>query len=147
MSLADPSQKMSKSLGDKHYVGLMEQPEAIWGKLRSAVTDSGHETGEQMSAGVTNLFELLALTDTAQETVEGFREQHAAGNIRYGDLKKSVHENIIRVLSPIRDRRSAMSDDVISDILTEGAARASEIARETMDNVRTHVGVGPARIS
>ena len=147
MSLADPSQKMSKSLGDKHYVGLMEGPEAVWGKLRSAVTDSGQEVGEQMSAGVANLFELLTLTGTPPNTIQAFMEQHAAGNIRYGDLKKSVHENIIRVLSPIRDRRSKMSDDTISDILTDGAVRASEIARETMANVRDHVGVGPPRIS
>jgi tryptophanyl-tRNA synthetase len=111
------------------------------------VTDSGQEIGDQMSAGVANLFELLTLTGASPNVIQVFMEQHATGNIRYGDLKKSVHENIIRVLSPVRDRRSKMADDTISEILRDGATRAAEIARETMANVRDHVGVGRPRVS
>ncbi len=143
MSLADPTRKMSKSLGDKHYIGLMEEPDAIWKKVRSAVTDSGEQVGEEMSPGVANLFELLRLTGASDEVVGGFEAQHAAGEIRYGDLKTAVRSNIMRVLDRIRERRSRMSDEEIKDILAAGAARASEIAKVTMADVRTLVGVGP----
>ena len=96
-----------------------------------------------MSPGVANLFELLRLTDAPDEVVGGFEAQHAAGEIRYGDLKTAVQSNIMRVLDPIRERRSRMSDEEIKDILAAGAARASEIAKVTMADVRTRVGVGP----
>jgi tryptophanyl-tRNA synthetase len=147
MSLADPSQKMSKSLGAKHYVGLMEEPDIVWEKVRAAVTDSGQEIGGQMSPGVANLFELLNLTGAQPDVIQLFTEQHATGNIRYGDLKKAVHENIVQALAPIQQRRFAMSDAAISGILAEGAARASKIARATMVDVRSHVGVGRPQIS
>ena len=143
MSLADPAHKMSKSLGDKHYVGLMEEPDAIWKKVRSAVTDSGEQVGGEMSPGVANLFEILRLTGAVDDVVDGFKAQHAAGKIRYGDLKTAVQDHIMRVLDPIRERRSRMSDDEIRDTLAAGAARASEIAKATMAGVRARVGVGP----
>jgi hypothetical protein len=47
------------------------------------------------------------------------------------------------VLDPIHERRASLSDDDIRDILADGAARASEIARATMADVRAHVSVGP----
>ena len=50
---------------------------------------------------------------------------------------------MMRVLDPIRERRSRMSDEEIKDILAAGAARASEIAKVTMAAVRARVGVGP----
>ncbi len=142
MSLADPSQKMSKSLGEKHYVGLTESPDSVWKKIRSAVTDSGTETGQEMSPGVANLFELLAISGAPEDTIAGFKQQHAAGEIRYGDLKTVVRDQLLTVLDPIRERRATLSDDDIRDILADGAARASEIARATMADVRARVGVG-----
>ena len=41
MSLADPTKKMSKSLGPNHYVGLFEDEKAVRAKVKSAVTDTG----------------------------------------------------------------------------------------------------------
>ena len=58
MSLAEPTKKMSKSLGDKHVLGLFEAEDSIRKKIRSAVTDLGEESKE-MSPGVQNLFTLL----------------------------------------------------------------------------------------
>ncbi len=40
MSLADPEKKMSKSLGDRHYIGLFEDEESVRKKVKTAVTDS-----------------------------------------------------------------------------------------------------------
>ena len=142
MSLADPVRKMSKSLGEKHYVGLMEDPDAIWKKIRSAVTDTGDEAGQAMSPGVANLFELLRLSHAPADVIERFRAQHAAGEIRYGDLKTAVFDGVMSVLDPIRSRRAQLSDDDVRDILAEGARRAGEVADETLAHVREMVGVG-----
>ena len=125
----------------------MEEPDIVWETVRAAVTDSGQEIGGQMSPGVANLFELLNLTGAQPDVIQLFTEQRATGNIRYGDLKKAVHENIVQALAPIQQRRFAMSDAAISGILAEGAARASKIARATMVDVRSHVGVGRPQIS
>jgi len=142
MSLADPTQKMSKSLGEKHYVGLMEDPDAVWKKIRSAVTDTGDQAGEAMSPGVANLFELLRLAEAPEDVVNEFKAQHAAAAIRYGDLKTAVRDHLMEVLDPIRRRREALSDDDVRDILGRGAERATEIASQTMRDVRAKVGVG-----
>ena len=142
MSLADPTQKMSKSLGEKHYVGLMEEPDAVWKKVRSAVTDTGDVAGQTMSPGVANLFELLRLCEAPAGVVEAFEQQHAAGQIRYGDLKTAVRDHLMTVLDPIRQRRAALSDDDVREILAGGAARASAIAQRTMAEVRAKIGVG-----
>jgi tryptophanyl-tRNA synthetase len=132
---------MSKSLGEKHYVGLFENADSVWKKIRSAVTDTGQEAGAEMSPGVANLFELLRLAETPAEEIEDFRAQHEAGEIRYGDLKTAVRDRLMAALEPIRERRAAMSDDDVRAILTDGAARASKIARETMADVRSKVGI------
>ena len=142
MSLADPTQKMSKSLGEKHYVGLMEEPDAVWKKIRSAVTDTGDQAGSEMSPGVANLFELLRLSDASPGVIDEFAARHAAGEIRYGDLKTAVRDHLMQVLDPIRERRAALSDDDVRDILARGAERAGEIAGATMRDVRAKVGVG-----
>jgi len=142
MSLADPTQKMSKSLGDKHYIGLMEDPDAAWKKVRSAVTDTGDTAGQEMSPGVANLFELLRLAEAPASVIDQFAQQHAAGEIRYGDLKTAVRDHLMVVLDPIRARRAALSDDDIRDILADGARRASDIAQRTMSEVHRMVGVG-----
>jgi len=142
MSLADPTQKMSKSLGEKHYVGLMEDPDSIWKKVRSAVTDTGTGGGDSMSPGVANLFELLDLCGAPADVMGEFKAQHAAGAIRYGDLKTAVRDHLMTVLDPIRERRAALSDDDVRDILADGAARAAEIARQTMSDVHRFAGVG-----
>ena len=59
MSLADPTKKMSKSLGDKHYISLFETEDSIRKKVKTAVTDTGGQPGGEMSPGVANLFTII----------------------------------------------------------------------------------------
>lgn len=146
MSLSDPSAKMSKSAGESHYVGVMEAEPSIRKKVRSAVTDIGLETGDAMSAGVANLFEILDLSAGATgETrlVEVLRSEFAAGSLMYSKLKDTVFEQLMEVLRPIQQRRTRLeaSGDVI-DMLRLGADRARSIATETMIQVRARVGLG-----
>ncbi len=144
MSLADPTKKMSKSLGPAHYIGITEETKPLWKKLRSAVTDVGGEgTGDEMSPGVANLFGLLRLT-APEEVVEEYLERYRSGEPMYGDLKKGLRDHLEETLAPIRERRAALDDDDVREILRDGAERAGAIARETMAEVRELLGVGAA---
>jgi tryptophanyl-tRNA synthetase len=169
MSLADPTRKMSKSLGPGHFIGLTEEPKAAWKKLRSAVTDvggpvretpeaggaevspesakAGAEAGPEagMSPGVANLFLLLRITAPAEVTA-GYLERYRSGEPMYGDLKQAVRDHLEEVLRPIRERRAALDDRAVREVLRAGAERAGEIARRTMADVRELVGVGPAAL-
>ncbi|KPJ50947.1 hypothetical protein AMJ40_01340 [candidate division TA06 bacterium DG_26] len=141
MSLSDPSQKMSKSLGPDHYVGIAEPDDMIWKKIKTAVTDKGLEETTEMSPGVENLFTILK--NTAEPSlVQTFAEKHRGGTLLYAELKKVVFENLRDVLGPIRERRNALRAEEVSAALTQGGKRASRVARRTIRKVRKLVGVG-----
>ena len=146
MSLSDPSVKMSKSAGEQHYIGVMEDEASIRKKVRSAVTDTGLEVGTEMSPGVASLFEILGLSaellgDTA--IVAELRAEFAAGELMYTRLKDHVFDRLMDVLLPIQQRRARWeaAGDVI-DVLQSGARRARLIAAETMEEVRRKIGLG-----
>lgn len=141
MSLTDPSRKMSKSYGPEHYIGLMEDEESIYRKIRSAVTDVGLTPGQEMSPGVANLFTILELVAPA-EVVEDFREKHRAGKLLYKDLKETLYRYLMEALAPIRERRRELeARGEIGEILAAGAERARKIAREVIREVRARVGL------
>ncbi len=146
MSLADPSIKMSKSAGEQHYVGVMEDEASIRKKIRSAVTDTGLEAGAEMSPGVENLFEILELSaemlgDTSVATE--LRSEHEQGSLMYSALKDAVFERLMEILRPIQKRRAELeAAGNVVEILRDGARRAQAIADETIADVRARVGLG-----
>ena len=141
MSLADPGQKMSKSAGEAHYVGVMEDEASIRKKVRSAVTDVGLTPGAEMSPGVANLFEILDLS-ADPETVAGLREEYAAGKLMYSHLKDVVFESLMNVLRPIQEKRAVLAaSGKVDEILAAGANKARRIARENITRVRDMVGL------
>ncbi|MBS3788440.1 tryptophan--tRNA ligase [Candidatus Bipolaricaulota bacterium] len=144
MSTADPERKMSKSDHDKHAIGLMENEDSIWEKIKSAVTDPGKAQGDEMSPGVANLFTLLELT-APESTVEGFREDHREGNLMYIDLKEAVHENLMAEIRPVQEKKEELMENRshVEDLLSKGKEKAREIASKNMEQVRQMVGVGP----
>ena len=146
MSLPDPTAKMSKSSGESHYVGVMEDETSIHKKVRSAVTDMGLESGDTMSPGVANLFEILELSTEATghtELAKALRSDFAAGTLMYSKLKDTVFEQMMEILRPIQEKRAKLeaSGDIV-DILQFGAKKAQAIARETIAQVRSVVGLG-----
>jgi len=146
MSLSDPSMKMSKSAGDAHYVGVMEDGTSIRKKVRSAVTDPGLEAGAEMSPGVANLFEILELSaeiDGNASVVAELRSEHGRGELMYSRLKDETFERLMGVLRPIQQRRAELeaAGDVV-EILHDGARRAQTIAKVTIAEVREKVGLG-----
>jgi tryptophanyl-tRNA synthetase len=146
MSLADPAQKMSKSAGDTHYIGVMEDEDGVRRKVRTAVTDTGLTPGAAMSAGVENLFEILDLAAESTGSTEvprALRQEHAAGTLMYSRLKDAVIDALIEVLRPIHRRRAELeAAGTVEETLHAGADKARAIARDTLDEVRARVGLG-----
>ena len=145
VSPADPERKMSKSSGNKHCIGVMEDEKSIFKKIRSAVTDIGPAAlqGEK-SPGVANLFQLLELT-APPDVVEEFESQYSQGTIKYVQLKDAVYEHLMEELRPVRQRKKELSSDpeLMKGTLRDGAERARALASETLAGVRERLGVGP----
>lgn len=97
-----------------------------------------------MSEPIANLFSLLELT-SAPEVVAQFRDAYADCSIRYGDLKKQIAEDILKVTTPIRERvNDILADDqYIASVLRRGAERARERASKTLAEVREVMGIRP----
>jgi tryptophanyl-tRNA synthetase len=143
MSLADPARKMSKSLGPEHTIGIMEEEQSIWKKVRAAVTDVGPRSKEEaMSPGVANLFQLLQASAPAS-VVERFLDEWRSGVLKYEPLKRAVFEHLMMLLGPIRERRCRISNEQIEAVLALGAQRATTEAEATLREVRHRVGIGP----
>ncbi|MGQ9477325.1 MAG: tryptophan--tRNA ligase [Candidatus Bipolaricaulia bacterium] len=142
MSPADPTLKMSKSLGEKHYIGVMEPEASIYEKVKTAVTDIGPR-GPEMSPGVANLFLILKLSADSK-LYEELEEEYRSGKLKYVRLKEAVFESLMGVLRPIQARRRELEKDLetVRQALREGAARARELAQENMREIRRLVGVG-----
>jgi len=141
MSLADPLRKMSKSDGEDHYIGLMENKESIHKKIRVAVTDTRPNPEQGMSEGVTNLFQILELTGS-NDLYQQLQAEFSAGTLRYSDLKEAVFQALTEILAPIQARRVAIAaEEQIEEILTAGAERARAIAKENIQTIRQMVGL------
>jgi len=142
-SLADPSYKMSKSYGEKHVIGLMEPDASIEKKFKRAVTDTGlEEASARMSPGVANLFTILRLS--RPESADRLESAYHEKTLMYSELKGEVFDAVMETLAPIRARKQELANDPgqLAEILRDGARKAREIAEQTMDKVRKHVGVG-----
>jgi tryptophanyl-tRNA synthetase len=145
MDLQIPDRKMSTTGGTvQGTVYVLDEPDAVVKKLRSAVTDSGNQVARAPDKpGVTNLIEILAaVRGAAPEDVE--REFAGSG---YGTLKSAVAEAVVAYLEPVRERYQALRDDeaALDHILADGAEKARAIAAETVLDVRAAMGVGPIR--
>ena len=146
MDLQDPTRKMSTTGGSEQgTVYVLDEPDAIVKKFKSAVTDSGREIERAPEKpGVSNLIEILAVArGQAPERVEADMRE-ARG---YGDLKAAVADAVVEMLAPVREHYLELRADerALEAILMEGAQRARAIASETLADVHECMGVGPSR--
>jgi tryptophanyl-tRNA synthetase len=144
MNLQDPEVRMSTTYGSEQgTVFILDEPEVVARKVRSAVTDSGTEVRRGPGkAGIANLIEIqAAVSGSSAEEIE--REFDGSG---YGDFKLAVAEAVVESLMPIRERYAELRGDeaALEKTLASGAAKAREIASQTLADVRMAVGVGPA---
>jgi tryptophanyl-tRNA synthetase len=145
MDLQAPERKMATTGGSEQgTVFVLDEPEAVTRKVRSAVTDSGSDVVRAPDkAGISNLIEILAaVRAAAPEDVE--REFDGQG---YGAFKSAVAEAVVSYLEPVRERYHALrpEEDRLEGILAEGAAKARQIAVPVLAEAREAMGVGPPR--
>lgn len=142
LSLADPTRKMSKSHGEKHYVNLFGDPDRIRKQVRSAVTDTGETTGNEMSPGVANLFELLKACDKT-EIRAALMEDHAAGALKYVDLKEAVADALVELTTPLRERLQEIQADKkrYKAMLQDSSANIRLRAQQTLRDVKELCGL------
>ncbi len=138
----DGSGKMGKSEGAANAVYLMEEPASIRKKVMRAVTDAGPtEPNQEKPEVIQNLFSLMSIV-SKPDTVQFFDEQYNQCQIRYGDMKKQLAEDIILFTDPIRQRIESISADqaYLSKVARMGAEKARESASKTLKEVREIIG-------
>ena len=142
MSPADPLKKMSKSLGEKHYIDVFAEDKRIRKQVRSAVTDTGEETNGEMSAGIRNLFELLKATNKIDER-QTLMQQYEAGNLKYVELKDAVADALIELSQKFKTNREELLSNK-KEVKNQIKASAFEIrktAKETLREVKEVTGL------
>ncbi|MDY5587545.1 MAG: tryptophan--tRNA ligase [Oscillospiraceae bacterium] len=142
MGLGNPTSKMSKS-DPNGCVFLMEKPEDIARKFKRAITDSDTENCVHFDPankpGVSNLMNIYsAVTGKSIDEIE--REFEGQG---YGVFKPAVGDAVIETLRPIREEATRLLEDkaYLCSVYTEGAQKASVIARKTLRKVYKKVGL------
>lgn len=145
MDLQRPDQKMSKSIpSPAGRIDVLDPPEAIRKKVRSAVTDSGREVvAHPDKPAITNLLELYSV---ATGKAVGELEEAYAGR-GYGDLKTDLAEALVAFLEPVRERYHQLraDDEGLVEILEAGAAKAQAVARGNLALAKDHMGLLPRR--
>ncbi len=142
MSLGNPTSKMSKS-DPQGCVFLLDKPEDIARKFKRAVTDSDTEHCVRYAPaekpGVANLMSIYSsVTGSSYDEIE--REFDGKG---YGAFKSAVGDAVVEALRPIREEAERMIADkaYLQSVYTDGAQRASAIARRTLRKVYKKVGL------
>jgi tryptophanyl-tRNA synthetase len=145
MDLQAPDRKMSTTGGtEQGTVYVVEDPDAVRKKVRSAVTDSGTEVKRGPDkAGIANLIEILA----AVRGVEPEAIENEFAGSGYGDFKTAVADAVVAYLAPVRERYAQLRGDeaALEEVLERGAEQARAIASSTLADVRDVMGVGPPR--
>jgi tryptophanyl-tRNA synthetase len=145
MALDDPTQKMSKS-DDRPLASLelVDPPDLIAKKLRSAVTDSGRDirAGEDKPA-LTNLLTIFSLFEGTP--VPDLQQRFAGSG--YGDFKAAMVDVVADKLSPIRQRYEALMGDQgeLDSLVTAGAEKASGLATASLARAREAAGLFQSR--
>lgn len=142
MSLQEPKNKMSKSLGVTNYIALRDDEETIRKKIMSAKTDTGPQEGGHMSPGVDNLFTLLE-NFADEKIVKKFNLNYHNGDLKYSELKKELAEAVINTLKPIQINIVKLEKDKekVKKILAEGAQKAQKIAEVNILEIKEKMGL------
>ena len=124
----DGSGKMGKSEGNCIY--LIDDEKTLRKKVM------------RVSEPIANLFTLMDLV-SEPDVCAHFRQAYADCSIRYGDLKKQLAEDILKVTLPIRERilDIRQNDEYLSKVVRQGAERARETASKTLADVREIMGI------
>jgi len=140
--LQDPTAKMSKSSSSPQgIVDVLDDPGVIRRKIARAVTDAGSEVRADPEAkpGVTNLLRIFSALSGEPVAVLEAKYQGTG----YGGFKKDLAELVVASFTPIREKTERILADEagLDRTLAVGAARAHQVAAQTMDTVRERMGL------
>ena len=142
MSL-DGNGKMSKSENEAATIYLSDSDETIKKKIMKAKTDQGPAApNTEMPDYIQNLFLLMEVTGKA-ETTAFFKNAYNNCNIRYGDMKKQLAEDMANFVRPIREHATELQKDEnqLRRILKTGAEKARASAAVTIEEARQRIGI------
>ena len=139
MDLQDPTKKMSTTGGDQGTIRLLDEPDVIRKKFKSAVTDSGREVrrGDD-KPGVTNLIDILSVV-TGKPPADIEADYGDAG---YGQFKTDVGDAVIEAIAPIQERYRELRDDPaeLLRLLAVGADKARAASEPTIEAMYNAMG-------
>lgn len=141
----DGSTKMGKSEGEGNAIYLADDPKVIRKKIMRAVTDSGPaEMNQPKYQPIENLFNIMKVV-SSPDTVSHFDDLYNKCEIRYGDLKKQLAEDVIAFTAPLREKilEIGADDAYLSKVARMGAEKARESASKTVKDVREIIGFKP----
>lgn len=141
-STADPTRKMSKSAGAKHYINVFEEENRIRKQIRSAVTDTGDTPAGEMSPGVHNLFELLRAGGNL-EAHSHLMQAYEQGNLKYVELKDATADTLAGLSNGFRTQKAelkANKKEVKNQVKASSAAIRAQ-AQQTVKEVKDLCGL------
>ncbi len=133
--------KMSKTLNN--YIGILEEESVMWEKLRTAVTDVSRvrrsDPGDPEVCNIFTMHRAFSPEQAMSELDKGCR----AASIGCIDCKKILFKQMMAELTPIREKAFAFRNEpgYVIDALRHGAESCRVIAGETMQEVRTALGL------
>jgi tryptophanyl-tRNA synthetase len=140
MDLQEPTRKMSTTgATEQGTVLMLDPPEVIRRKFKTAVTDSGREIlRAEDKAGITNLIDVMAVaTGETPEAIE--RRFEGSG---YGDFKAAVGEAVVELLAPVQQRFGELRADEaeLLRLLSVGAEKARAASAPTLEAMYERMG-------
>ena len=137
----DGSGKMGKSEGNGIF--LVDESKALQKKVMRAVTDAGPTAqNSPVTEVIQNLFTIMEVVSTP-DTLDYFKDKYASCEIRYGDLKKQLAEDINNFITPIRERVNDVkaNEAYLSRVVRMGKEKAQASAEKTLHEVREIIGI------
>ena len=139
----DGTGKMSKSENQFASLYLSDEDELIRKKVMKAKTDSGPtEPNSPKPDYIENIFGLMKLVSN-EEVLKKYGEDYNNCNIRYGDMKKQLGEDMVKFISPIREKADSIRNNAayLKEVMEKGAEKARKSAKATMELVRKAIGL------
>jgi len=132
-------QKMSKSYGNT--IDIFCDKKTLKKQVMGIVTDST-PVEEPKDPDKCNLFAVAALF-LSEDEKKDLAQRYRAGGLKYGEVKKDLLERIWEFFSPYREKRDALlaDQDQLHGILKQGADKVRDVARNTINEVRTRTGL------
>ena len=143
----DGQSKMSKSLNNT--IGLLEPPESIWEKLRTAATcehrQRRSDPGHPEHCNIFTMHKAFSKPEQITFVDHGCR----TAGIGCIECKKILYDNMIAEIRPIQNRFREITQDpaTMAEVLRSGAARCRAMAQKVMEEVRTRIGAKSERMS